>query len=78
MLAWLGRWVAGSFGWVGGVMELLGVPQQNAHSVLPREGAKEGVENGRVIGSTSTECTFCTPQRGCRGGAGLELSKPVI
>ena len=42
MLAWLGRWVAGSFGWVGGVMELLGVPQQNAHSVLPREGAEEG------------------------------------
>ena len=28
------------------------------------------LENGRAIGSTSTECTFCTPQRRCRGEAG--------
>ena len=49
---------------------LWGVPQQNAHSVLPREGAEEEVENGRVVANTSTECAFSTPQRGCKGGGG--------
>jgi hypothetical protein len=46
------------------------LPQQNAHSGFPREGADERLENGRVIQLTSTECTFCTPHRGCRGEAG--------
>jgi hypothetical protein len=31
---------------------------------------EEGLENGRVIANTSTECTLSTPQRGCRGGSG--------
>merc|ERR1711933_690222 len=55
-------------GWkIAGLWQIL---RQNAHSVLPREGAEEGVENGRVIANTSTECTFSTPQKGCRGGGG--------
>ena len=49
---------------------LYSIPRQNAHSVFPRDGAEEGVENGKVIVSPSIECTFCIPQRGCKGGGG--------